>query len=217
MSGRVIPIEIPNTPQMINSSINSSNKGSNNCHLNNMPVEPYSNPTYSTPLNTHFIVMVTISFIAGIGVLSFSIASAIIDKKKSILWIGLLGIFFIIIGFIIGSCTSLATTITVDYNLGVIIFKTKKICCCFSISKVIQINQIQQVIVKNNFKTHIKLKKHGKIYFTFGISFKLTDGTKIKGCSSLIDRKNEGRKAFGFLKKNLPKQITFSGNLTRRE
>ena len=213
MSERVIPIEISNTPQMIN----SSNKGNKNFHLNNMPVEPYSNPTYSTPLNTHFILMVTIAFIAGIGVLSFSIATTITDKNKSNLWIGLLGLFFIIIGFIIGTCTSLATTITVDYNLGVIIFKTKKICCCFSISKVIQINQIQQVIVKNDFKTHIKLRRHGKIYFAFGSSFKLTDGTKIEGCSGLIDKKNEGRKAFNFLRKTLPKQITFSGNLTRRK
>ena len=213
MSNRIIPMEISNDPQMIK----SPNQGNQGYHLNNKALEPNSTSTYSTPLNGMLIFALTIIFIAGIGVLSFFIALTILDKDTSKLLYALIGLFFIIIGIIVGSCSSVNTTITVDYNLGIIIFKTRKICCCFSISKVIQINQIQKVIIKNDFNTTFKIKKHGRIHFAFDISCKLIDGNEVEGASGLMDRNHEGRKVFSFLKSTLPKNITFSGNLTRRK
>ena len=64
--------------------------------------------------------------------------------------------FFIKISLFIGKSFSLYTEFTVDYKIGVIIIKTKKICC-FSKSKVIEINKIQRVFIKNDFNTTFKL------------------------------------------------------------
>jgi hypothetical protein len=159
---------------------------------------------------------ITIAFIAGIGLLTFSIVITVLNNNKSNLFIGLLGLFFLIIGTIVGSCSSISTSISVDYNLGVIIFKTKKICICFSISNIIQIKQINKVIIKNDFKTRIKTRRRS-LNFAFDIFFKLTDGTKVEGCCGLIDKNHEGKKVYRFLKKALPKNIIFSGNLTRNK
>ena len=94
---------------------------------------------------------------------------------------------------------SISTTITIDYSIGAIIFKTKKICFYFSISKFIDINKIKQVIVKNDFSTKFKTGRH-TLHFAFEVHFKLIDGNKIVGCSGLMDRNSEGKKVFLFLK-----------------
>ena len=210
MSDRVIAMERSNAPQIIK----SPNKG---CNLNNI-VEQGSTPTptYSTPINIYSIFGITMAFIAGIGILSYSIVSTFLYNDKSKLLIGLIGLFFIIIGIIVGSCASISTSIIVDNNLGVIIFKTKKICCCFSISNIMQIKQINKVIIKNDYKTKFKTRRRS-LYFAFNIFFKLTDGTKVEGCSGLMDKNHEGKKVFRFLKSNLPKNIAFSGNLTQNK
>ena len=208
MSDRVIPMERSNAPQIIN----LHNK---ELPLNNK-VQPYPTPTYSTPINIYILIPITIALMAGIGIVSYSIFSTILYNDKSKLLIGLLGLFFLLIGIFIGSRSSILTSITVDYNLGVIIFKTKKICFCFSISNIIEIKQINKVIIKNDFKTTIKTGRRS-LHFAFGIFFKLTDGTKVEGCSGLIDKNHEGKKVFRFLKNTLPKNIIFTGNLARNK
>ena len=53
------------------------------------------------------------------------------------------------------------------------------------------------------------------MHFAFEIHFKLIDGSKVEECTGLNDKKGEGEKVFRFLKNALPKNITYSGNITK--
>ena len=207
MSNRVIPMEMSNA---------QGNLGNN---LNIKEAETKTTATYSTSFNVTLLIGISIAFIAGIGLIIAFIVLTIQNgyNTSSMLCFGLLGLFFIIIGFIVGSCSSLYTSITVDYKLGAIFIKTIKICCCLSKSFDIQINQIKKVIIRNDFNTTFKLKKHGGVYYAFEIFFTLVDGSTVEGCSGLIDKNHEGKKVFLFLRSSLPKKIKFSGNLVSRK
>ena len=206
MSNRVIPMEMSNA---------QGNLGNN---LNIKEAETNTTATYSTSFNVCLLLAISIALIAGIGLMiAFIVLTIQNGYDTSMLAFGLLGLFFTIIGFIVGSCSSLYTSITVDYKLGAIFIKTIKICCCLSKSFDIQINQIKKVIIRNDFNTTFKLKKHGGVYYAFEIFFTLVDGSTVEGCSGLIDKNHEGKKAFLFLRSSLPKKIKFSGNLVSRK
>ena len=203
MSNRVIPLEVP------------SAQGNQEYGLNIKAAEPNTTHTYSTPLDICMVFGASAPLIAGFGLICYSIVSFILDRDKEKLMIGLAGLFFTVIGIFVGSSTSLYTSITVDYKLGIINIKTKKISFCFSKSKDIQINQVKKIIVRNDYNTTFKIRKYGRRYFAFEIFFILADGSEVEGCSGLMDQNNEGKKAFSFLRSTLPKNIIFSGNIVR--
>lgn len=78
MSERVISMKMPNALQIKN----SPNKGNQAKNLKDMAAQPDSNPTFSTSNNITSIFGLIIAIIAGIGLISYSIPSSIIDKDK---------------------------------------------------------------------------------------------------------------------------------------
>ena len=84
-------------------------------------------------------------------------------------------------------------------------------CFCFSKQEVVQIKDLQQVIVQTDITT--RYKKYRGRYYSFKVIFRLSDGREVKGCSEIIDKNGEGRRAFRIIRNALPSRIVFGGNL----
>ena len=81
---------------------------------------------------------------------------------------------------------------------------------CFRRTK-LQINDIQQVIVQIGDSTSYKI--NGIPYNAFEIIFKLNNGREVTGCSGVIDKDGESRKAYDIIRNTLSQNIKFGGNL----
>ena len=178
----------------------------------NQPVSSYgSDATYKTPCNCIVGFIVVIFFIVGVGVFSFMLADGISRGHSQTILFAFLPLIFAVVATILGSCISLYVIINISASLGTIIINKKKMCFCFSKQEVVQINDLQQVIVQTDYTTNYEI--NGVHYNAFEVIFRLSDGREVKGCSGIIDKNGEGRRAFLIIRNALPPRIAFGGNL----
>ena len=170
-----------------------------------------SKATYKTPCNYSNGFMVTIFFIFGVGFFSFMIAIGISNVQSQAILLAFIPLIFVVVATILGSCISLYVIINISATSGLIIINKKKMCFCFSKQEVVQINDLQQVIVQTDYTTHYEI--NGVHYDAFEVIFRLSDGREVKGCSGIIDKDGEGRRAFQIIRNALPQRIVFDGNL----
>jgi len=176
------------------------------------PVNSYgSDVTYRTPCNCIVGFIVVIFFIVGVGVFSFMIVNGISTGQTQTILMAFIPLIFSVVATILGSCISLYVIINISATSGLIIINKKKMCFCFSKQEVVQINDLQQVIVQTDYTTHYEI--NGVHYDAFEVIFRLSDGREVKGCSGIIDKNGEGRRAFQIIRNALPQRIVFGGNL----
>ena len=101
--------------------------------------------------------------------------------------------------------------IEIDNSVGTIIIRSKKIFFCFNKSNIININEVRQVVVKIDPKTHYEV--NGVHYNAFEIIFQLVNGQDVKGYSGVIDKNGEGRRATSIIRSGIPLNIPFAGDL----
>ena len=177
------------------------------------PVNNYgSDVTYKTPCNCIVGFIVTIFFIVGIGVSSFMTVTGILNSDLKGALFGLFPLIFAVVATFLGSCISIYVIINISATSGIIIINKKKMCFCFSKQEVVQINDLQQVIVQTDYTTHYEI--NGVHYNAFEVIFRLSDGREVNGCSGIIDKDGEGRRAFQIIRNALPPRIVFGGNLS---
>ena len=170
-----------------------------------------SNATYKTPCDYSNGFMVTIFFIFGVGFFSFMIAIGISNVQSQAILMAFIPLIFVVVATILGSCISLYVIINISSTSGLIIINKKKMCFCFNKQECVQINDLQQVIVQTDTTT--RYKECGERYYSFEVIFRLSDGREVKGCSGIIDKDGEGRRAFQIIRNALPQRIVFDGNL----
>ena len=179
-------------------------------NTNYMP-GPGSNVTYTTPCNCVTGAIVTIFFIFGTTFFIVLIALAISNQDGKFVLISLFPLVFSIVATVLGIKYDLCASITVDQYLQTVVIKSKKMCCCFSKTNVIQISEIQQVIVQIDQTTSYRINR--VYYNAFEIIFKLGNGREVRGCSGVINKNNEGARAASILRNALPPNIPFGGEL----
>ena len=176
--------------------------------------QPYNssrtNIHYRTPINFILVLMFFSFFFTGIGV-TIQMFSEMSSDDNQYIYFNFFPLIFTLVAIILGSILSLYYVIDIETSFNTIIIKKVKICCCFNKKTIIQINELQQVIVQTDYSTSYSI--FGATYNGFEIIFKLVDGREIKGFSGVIDRNDEGRKAFNLIKNALPHNISFGGNL----
>ena len=170
-----------------------------------------SKATYKTPCNYSNGFMVTIFFIFGVGFFSFMIAIGISNVQSQAILLAFIPLIFVVVATILGSCISLYVIINISSTSGLIIINKKKMCFCFNKQECVQINDLQQVIVQTDTTT--RYTECGERYYSFEVIFRLSDGREVKGCSGIIDKDGEGRRAFQIIRNALPQRIVFGGNL----
>ena len=170
-----------------------------------------SKATYKTPCNYSNGFMVTIFFIFGVGFFSFMIAIGISNVQSQAILLAFIPLIFVVVATILGSCISLYVIINISSTSGLIIINKKKMCFCFNKQECVQINDLQQVIVQTDTTT--RYTECGERYYSFEVIFRLSDGREVKGCSGIIDKDGEGRRAFQIIRNALPQRIVFDGNL----
>ena len=170
-----------------------------------------SNAHYRTPCNCIVGFICVVFFIVGIAASAFMISTGISSGDSQQILFGLLPLIFTLVAFILGSCISLYFSIDIENSFGTISIKKTKLFFCFSKKEIIEVNNLQQVIVQTDYSTNYEI--NGVHYNAFEIIFKLNDGREVKGCSGVIDKNGEGRRAFVVMRNALPQNIAFGGNL----
>ena len=169
------------------------------------------NAFYKTPCNFITGCIVVSFFIAGIGASVLMIVVGISSGQTEMIFFGLIPLLFAVIATILGSCSSLYVTINISPTFGNIIINKKKMCFCFNKQEILQINDVQQLIVQTD--PHTTYEINGVQYNAFEVIFKLSDGREVVGCSGIIDKNGEGRRAFQIIRDSLPPKIGYGGNL----
>ena len=169
------------------------------------------NAFYKTPCNFITGCIVVSFFIAGIGASVLMIVVGISSGQTEMIFFGLIPLLFAVIATILGSCSSLYVTINISPTFGNIIINKKKMCFCFNKQEILQINDVQQLIVQTD--PHTTYEINGVQYNAFEVIFKLSDGREVVGCSGIIDKNGEGRRAFQIIRDSLPPKVGFGGNL----
>ena len=82
---------------------------------------------------------------------------------------------------------------------------------CASKTKVIKIDEIQQVIVETDHSVSHRVNRVH--YDSFKVLFKLIGNRTVVGCSGVINRYGESTKALRIIRQGLPPNIQFCGNL----
>ena len=172
---------------------------------------PVSNAHYKTPCNCIVGCICVAFFIVGIGASALMISTGISVGNSEQILFGLIPLVFTSVAVILGSCISLYFSIDIENSFGTIIIKKVKLFFCFSKKEILQVNDLQQVVVQTDYSTTYEI--NGVHYDAFEIIFKLNDGREVKGCSGVIDKNGEGRKAFNIVRSALPQNIAFGGNL----
>ena len=170
-----------------------------------------SNVQYRTPCNCIFGFICVVLFIVGIVVSVALVSQGISSGKSKEILFGLFPLFFTLVAIILGSCTSLYFSIDIENSFGTISITKVKLFFCFSKKEIIKVNDLQQVIVQTDPTTNYEI--NGVHYDSFEILFKLNNGREVKGCSGVIDKNGESRKAFNVIRSALPPNIPFGGNL----
>ena len=180
-------------------------------YSSSIPVNQTSitNAHYKTPFNFLVVFICAILFVIGIFYSIFIIALSK-GNIKEILF-GFIPLILPLAGVIVGSCMFLYYSINIDSSLRIITIRKVKLFFCFSTKKVIEINHIKQVIVQTDYSTNCFIK--GEHYNAFDVIFKLVDGNEVIGCTKIINKNGEGRKAFNIIRNALP-NIGFGGDLT---
>ena len=169
------------------------------------------NAFYKTPCNCITGCIVVVFFIVGVGASVLMIVNGISSGETEEIFFGLIPLLFAVIATIIGSCTSLYVTINISPTFGNIIINKKKMCFCFSKQEILLIDDVQQVIVQTD--PHTTYTINGVHYNAFEVIFKLSGGREVVGCSGIIDKNGEGRRAFQMIRESLPPKIGYGGNL----
>ena len=196
----------------------TSNQPPNYPPPNQPPIQvnqPYNssgtNASYRTPCNCIMGTIVVIFFLCGVGVFSMMFFIGISSGELGIIFSAFIPLIFAVVATVMGTVCSLYYSINVEAAFGTITIYKKKMCFCCNKKETIQVNELQQVIVQTDYSTNYEI--NGVHYNAFEIIFKLNDGREVKGCSGVIDKNGEGRRAFVVMRNALPQNIAFGGNL----
>ena len=171
---------------------------------------PLSRVEYKTPCNCVVGTIVVAFFIVGFGLFGFMLVLA--TSGGSIpFYVAGFPLLFGIVSIILGSCISMNYIIEIDNSVGTILIRNKKIFFCFNKSNVININEVRQVVVKIDPTTNYEI--NGVHYNAFEVIFQLVNGQDVKGCSGVIDKNGEGRRAASIIRSGIPRNIPFAGDL----
>lgn len=192
-----------NTP-LNNSTPYNSNQNQPSIQVNQSCNNNGSNIVYKSPCNAGIVMM----GICSIFVLLFGGSIIFMMLYQGIkIYFCLIPLIFFLIGLAMLIFGNMGSSISIEPYFGTIIITKKKFLFCFNRKKIIQFNEIQQVIVESYMS-------HGEEddYPYFRVKFKLKDGKEIEACSDSNDH-GEGRKAFEAIKNALPQNIPFGGDL----
>ena len=180
-------------------------------YSSSVPVNsPLSRVTYKTPCNCVVGTIVVIFFIVGFGLFGVLLTLYISGGSIPIFAVGF-PLIFGLASVCLGSCVAMNHTIEIDNSVGTIITKSKKIFFCFNKTNIININEIRQVIVKIDPTTNYEI--NGVHYNAFEVIFQLVNGQEVKGCSGVIDKNGEGRRAASAIRSGIPRNIPLAGDL----
>ena len=171
---------------------------------------PLSRVEYKTPCNCIVGTIVVIFFIVGFGLFTLLLVMAISGASIPFFVVGF-PLIFGIVSIILGSCSSLNFIIEIDNSVGTIFIRSKKIFFCCNKSNIININEVRQVVVKIDPTTNYEI--NGVHYNAFEVIFQLVNGQDVKGCSGVIDKNGEGRRAASIIRSGIPRNIPFAGDL----
>ena len=160
---------------------------------------------YKTPCNAGIFTMVFCMFY--IIIFGSTISFMMIYQKVSI-YFCFIPLICPILGFAVLIFSTIRTSINYDQIFGTIIIKKKKFLFCFNRKKEIQLNDVELIIVESYMESGEE-----NDYPYFRVKFKLRNGEEIEACKESNDHE-EGREVFGALKKALPQNTRFGGDLT---
>jgi len=178
---------------------------------NEYMMSPPCKTVYTTPCE---FITGTISFcffFVGTGASVTMVIIGITSGEIVLMFVGLFPLIFAVVGTVIGSISSIYYKITIDPISKMITINVKKMCCCFNKTIEIGMGEVQEVIVKTDPSTSYTI--NGVYYKAFEVLFKLIDGRIIKGCTGIINKGGEAKKAFSIIRNGFPSNIPFSGDL----
>ena len=173
--------------------------------------QPVNNANYSTQWNRVVCVISSAFFIVGIIASSLMLTTGIYDKVNIVLYLSFIPLIFTVVGSALGSCSNLYASINISSASRTITIRKHKVCFCFNDKVVIKINDLQQVIVQTDNRTHYE--ENGNSYNAFEVIFKLIDGREVKGCTGMINKNGEGTRVYQIIRNALPPSIAFGGDL----
>ena len=180
-----------------------------------LPVENFAAPypvfTYKTPLNIVFCILCVVYTIVGTLVFIILFSIAISRDSKMFIYFSFMPLIFDLIAFIMGCCSTLYYSITVDQYQQIICIKSRKFSFCFNKKTIVQIGEIDNVIVQADHS--ITYKINNVSYNAFEINFQLRDGRNIRAISGVINKDNESQKAINILRNAFPQEVCFGGDL----
>ena len=169
------------------------------------------NATYKSPFFSGICFAFVILFIMANVFGSIMIVGAIqADYKMMSAGLIISFILYLVI-ILVGTLIYVKSIITIECSLGTVKIIRRKICCCFNRKYTININEIKQVVVQ--IDSRMNYNSDNQTYNSFEVIFQLINGREIKGCSGVIDKDGEARKAFLTIRNSLPNSIPFTGNL----
>ena len=187
----------------------SINQGYN---VENSPV-PNQIFTYKTPCNCINCLIPGILFFMGGPISILMIVLGIINDNIKIILCSFVPLIFVITAIVVGNYYTLYHSITINQFEQIVIIKSIKLCCCCNKTNVVPIDQIGRVIVQID---HSRVYRENKVtYEAFEIIFELNNGTKVIGCSGILNINNEGQKAMDILRSGLPLETYFDGDFVK--
>ena len=158
---------------------------------------------YSTPLEKSYILFFLCFFI-GIVIAIIVLIYGMYFENKDIIFSSPLPLIFTIVGFILGITVNIQIVINISSALGTIVIIKKKTYWRFNKEKIIQINEVQEVIFQD-FEDY------------FEINFKLSNETEVNGFVRIYQNSyEERRKAIEIIRNALPQRIAFDGDIIRQ-
>ena len=157
---------------------------------------------YKTPKNTFNCIACPLGIIVGIIFYSVFTFVYITEKSKEVL-IGFIFITIWMIGFVgFSGFTPLYIQIIVDPVNNIIKNKIKKLCCCFSKTKIYKINEVKKIIVDKDLSVHYNI--NDVEYDAFKVEFLLENNQIETVFSGIIDQNNESQNVLNVFKNALP-------------
>ena len=169
---------------------------------------------YRTPFHFLNCILFTVGVVAGFGVLSlltYLLVSGKVDDKSLFYFCYPFMIVWMCGFTCIPGCSVLYTSIRIDPSTRLITIKSRKMFFCCNKTKMIEIDNVQKFYIKRDSHTHYT--QNGVHYDAFKIEILPTNNEVFEVFTGVIDKNNESRKAFEFLRNSLPSNIQIETEL----